>query len=243
MTTMIMMMMGMVMMMANRAVKARGQIPKRPIFQVRLTTRSPFYLSIHIGRQFIGTEIHILEIQAFLSFSSNPYSIYFRRRLTLNLSIFISIHLSNVGQMFILKFYFNSIKFWSSINSGSSYMDIISLREMFIDFFARFHMVCDRYTSYFDHFIFFQHNSPLSLPKKGKKSSHTFLVKNVCFLYFSFAASNQFFVLPGLVTFSEQMTSSEVFTFLWGGSRHVSPPQRKVTHVTKLHIKTIQLRK
>ena len=101
-------------------------------------------------------------------------------------------------------------------------MDIISLREMFIDFFARFHMVCDRYTSYFDHFIFFQHNSPLSLPKKGKKSSHTFLVKNVCFLFFSFAASNQFFVLPGLVTFSEQMTSSEVFTFLWGGSRHVT---------------------
>ena len=168
MKTMMMMTMGMVMMMANRAVKARGQIPKRPIFQVRLTTRSPFYLSIHIGRQFIGTEIHILEIQAFLSFSSNPYSIYFRRRLTLNLSIFISIHLSNVGQMFILKFYFNSIKFWSSINSGSSYMDIISLREMFIDFFARFHMVCDRYTSYFDHFIFFSTQFTTFTSKKGE---------------------------------------------------------------------------
>ena len=105
-------------------------------------------------------------------------------------------------------------------------MDIISLRETFIDFFARFHMVCDRYIVYIHQILiissFFQHNSPLSLPKKGGESSHTFLVKNVCFLFFSFAASNQFFVLPGLVTFSEQMTSSEVFTFLWGGSRHVT---------------------
>ena len=122
-------------------------------------------------------------------------------------------------------------------------MDIISLREMFIDFFARFHMVCD---IDIHHILiissFFNTIHRFHLKKRGTKFPY-FLVKNVCFLFFSFAASNQFFVLPGLVTFSEQMTSSEVFTFLWGGSRHVSPPQRKVTHVTKLHIKTIKLRK
>ena len=63
-------------------------------------------------------------------------------------------------------------------------MDIISLREMFIDFFARFHMVCDRYTSYFDHFIFFQHNSPLSLQKKGKtKFPYFFSQKCLLFIF------------------------------------------------------------
>ena len=50
-----------------------------------------------------------------------------------------------------------------------------------------------------------------------------------------------YFVLPGLVTFTGQMTSSQVFTFLGGGGGGVGEGLRGGPHVTNDAIKRIKL--
>ena len=116
-TMMVMMTMMMMMMMAKGAVKVRGQPQETdfPGFVPPVASPSPFSPFYQSYINFLGHLWHQL-FQA-EKIPSYILPIFIQSSLdwqvTLNLTIFISVHLWDRGQTFILKlkFYFNSLKF------------------------------------------------------------------------------------------------------------------------------------